>query len=150
MTREETTQIILKLHGAYFSQDRFVDSRDFEARINIWDAYFKDFTYAVVNQAITEWIGSKSTMPQISELLPRCKDLRDIESCPKDDPMNWKSTAEMVWDARHGELKDEDIPEWITKATDDLVKWLRSDPKMRAKFDKENSDLGSSALPYEI
>ena len=64
--------------------------------------------------------------------------------------MNWKSTAEMVWDARHGELKDEDIPEWITKATDDLVKWLRSDPKMRAKFDKENSDLGSSALPYEI
>jgi hypothetical protein len=91
-------------------------------------------------------------MPQIAELLPRCKDLRDLESYPKDDPMNWKSPAEQTWDAEHGELKDEDVPQWIKDLTDEFVKWLRADPKMKAKFREEEKKKngGSDCLPYEI
>ena len=96
------------------------------------------------------------TYPQISELLPRVKDIKALAQSPKNID-NIKPTWEVIWEARHGELKDEDIPPEISAMTDEFVKWLRSDPKMREKWKKEQEakkrhTLGeeSSFLPYEI
>ena len=156
MTTEETTKILLKLHNAYPNQDKFLNSQDFNARISIWDVYFKDFPFSMVEQAVNEWIATMKTYPQISELLPRVKDIKALAQSPKNID-NIKPTWEVIYEARHGELKDEDIPPEISAMTDEFVKWLRSDPKMREKWRKEQEakkrhTLGdeSNFLPYEI
>lgn len=156
MNKEETTKIVLRLHGAYFSTDKIFNSSELDHRINIWDVYFKDFTYKTVSQAVDEWIKANKVMPQISELLPRCKDLRSLEQGSLEDVENLKPTWEMIWDARHGELKDEDISPEIRKMSDEFVKWLRADPKLKAQWKAqqnnkpiESADM-SNVLPYEI
>ena len=169
MTQEETAKIILKLHGAFFSKDRFMNSQEFEARVNLWDMYFKDFTYDVVSQAVSEWIASNKEMPQISELLPRCKDLRILKLSPSSKDM--KSTAELNWEARHGVMTEDHVsPKWITDMTDEFVKWLRADPKTKQRWLEEErkpkeaanapipevkpevkqSEVMGNVLPYEI
>ena len=156
MTKDETTKIVLKLHGAYFSTDRIFSSMELDQRINIWEIYFKDFSFSTVNQAVDEWISNNKTMPQIAELLPRCKDLRTLEQGSLKDASNLKPTWEMIWDARHGELKDEDITPEVRKMTDEFVKWLRADPKLKAQWEKEQknkptqSEAMGDCLPYEI
>lgn len=159
MTRDETAMVVMKLHGAYFSQDRVFNSKELENRIDIWDVFFKDFTFKTVNQAVTEWIGTQKTMPQISELLPRCKDLRILEQGTLADASSLRPTWDLIWESHHGELRDEDIPPEIRKMTDDFIRWLRADPKMKAKYKAEqnrrkptptdSADLGE-CLPYEI
>lgn len=171
MTMEETTKIVLKLHGAYFSKDKIYNSSELESRINLWDMYFKDFTYDVVSQAVSEWIASQSNPPQISELLPRCKDLRLLKQSPK-NPGELKSTAELIWEARHGVMTEDHVsPKWITDMTDEFVKWLRADPKTKKQWLEEEkkqkeaeekkeqakateevkqSEVMENVLPYEI
>lgn len=156
MTRDETTKVVLKLHGAYFATDRIYNSVELDQRINIWDVYFKDFTYKTVSQAVDEWISSQKTMPQISELLPRCKDIRIEEQGSLKDASNLKPTWEMIWDAKHGELKWEDISPEIKAMSDEFVKWLKADPKLKAqwKAQQKNKPIKSEelgdCLPYEI
>lgn len=170
MTQEETANIVLKLHGAFFSKDRFMNSQEFEARVNLWDMYFKDFTYDEVSQAVNEWIANNKEMPQISELLPRCKDLRALKQSPK-SPEDLKSTAELNWEARHGVMTEDHVPpKWITDMTDEFVKWLRADPKTKKRWLEEErkqkeaentpipevkqevkqSEVMGNVLPYEI
>lgn len=160
MTLEETTRVVLKLHGAYFSKDRIYNSSELESRINLWDMYFKDFTYKVVDRAASEWIANSKEPPQISELLPRCKDLRELERGSIQDADNIKPTWEMTYYARHGELKDEDISPEIRALTDEVIKWLRADPKTRKEWAEEEakeknkqytkSEVLGNVLPYEI
>jgi hypothetical protein len=147
MTREETIKIVMRLHGAYFSQDRVFNSAELDSRIDIWDVYFKDFTYRTVDLAVSEWIANNKTMPQISELLPRCKDIRIMEQGSLTDAATLRPTWELIWESKHGELKDEDIPPEVKAMTGEFVKWLRADPKMKAKY--KNNESGSF-LPYEI
>jgi len=140
MTEKETALIIKKLHDIYSHQDRFVTAEDISSRITYWDVFFKDFTYQVVNQAVDDWIRSHKEMPVPSDLIQSCKDYRDLYACPKGNPMEWKSTAEQVWDARHGEMgEDHTPPKWITDMTDEFVKWLEADPKTKAKYKKEET-----------
>lgn len=139
MTQEETAKIILKIHGAYFSQDRFMTSTDFESRVTLWDTFFKGFSYKVVDQALGEWIKENKTIPQVSDLFQRCKDLRDLENYPKDDPMNWKSHAEQITIARMGDPDTWPEPDWL--------------PELREKFlsaMREEAIKKSGSLPYEI
>ena len=156
MTKEETTKIVLRLHGAYFSTDRIYNSSELDHRIGIWEIYFKDFTYRTVSQAVDEWIKANKVMPQIAELLPRCKDLRALEQGSLTDVENLRPTWELIWEARHGELKDEDISPEIRKMSDEFVKWLRADPKLKAQWKKEQknnptqSEAMGDCLPYEI
>ena len=156
MNKEETTKIVLRLHGAYFSTDRIFNSSELDHRINIWDVYFKDFTYKTVSQAVDEWISNNKTMPQISELLPRCKDLRLLEQGSLKDVENLKPTWELIYDARHGEMTWEDVPQNIKDMSDEFVKWLRADPKLKAQWKAQqnnkpikSADMGN-VLPYEI
>lgn len=138
MTQEQTSLILLKIHGAYFSQDRFANSAEFSSRINLWDVYFKDFTYEVVNQAVTEWIASHKEMPQISDLIQRCKDLRDLANFPKDDPMQWKSYAEQVTIARKGDPDTWPDPDWLVQVRNNFIESMKAEQN------------NGKCLPYEI
>lgn len=156
MTHEETIAIVRKIHDIYSTQDRFIDTKSIEARINYWEIYFKDFTFAVVNRVVDEWIKSHRDMPMPSDLLQSCKDYRDLYAYPKGDPMNWKSTAEQIWEARHGVITEDHVfPKHITDMTDKMIEILRTDPAVRKQYEESHpesaiiSDLGDG-LPYEI
>ena len=144
MTEEEATKIVLRLHGAYYSQDSYADTAELERRIAIWADKFKLFTYKVVSQAIEEWINEQKTLPHISEILPRCKDLSLLEQGSLKDPVNLKPTWVQIWDATHGEMTDEQIPQWIREMSDDMIRAMLTPPK---KVDVP--DMGDG-LPYEI
>lgn len=147
MTREETTTIVLKLHGSYFSQDRIFNSIELERRIDAWEIYFKDFTYKTVNQAVEEWVKNNKVMPQISEILPRCKDLRTMEQGSLKDAANLRPTHELIWEAKHGPIENMAVPEWIQNLTTAMLREMLTPPKNRRKADVP--DMGSG-LPYEI
>ena len=147
MTREETTTIVLKLHGSYFSQDRIFNSIELERRIDAWEIYFKDFTYKTVNQAVEEWVKNNKVMPQISELLPRCKDLRTMEQGSLKDAANLRPTHELIYEAKHGPIENMPVPEWIQNLTEGMIREMLTPPKNRRKADVP--DMGSG-LPYEI
>lgn len=147
MTDKETTIILLKLHGAYFSQDRFADSQEFEHRAAIWGVYFADFPYSVVNKVVTEWIATRKEMPQISELLPRCKDERTALQSLK-DPENIKPTHEIIYLARHGEPPEK--PE-VSRMIDRIIEEMRKDPKIKAIHEAhQKQQENKNFLPYEI
>lgn len=147
MTLEETNLICLKIHGAYASQDRLYNSTEFSQRVNIWNIYFKDFTYKTVNKAVEEWISTQKTMPQISELLPRCKDLRTMEQGSLKDAANLRPTHELIYEAKHGPIENMPVPEWIQNLTTAMLREMLTPPKNRRKADVP--DMGSG-LPYEI
>lgn len=158
MKINETSQIVMKIHSIY-GQDRFANSAELASRTNYWDIYFKDFSFDIVNKALDYWIKSHRDMPTPSDLLPKCKDLRfELLNPPIDfaNPENIKPTWELIYDARHGELKDEDISPEIRKMSDEFVKWLRADPKLKAQWKAQqnnkpiqSADMGN-VLPYEI
>ena len=161
MTEDETKVIIKKLHDLYLHQDKFVTADTIHSRISYWDIYFKDFPYAVVNRAVDDWVKGHRDMPMPSDLLQACKDYKDLYACPSGNPMEWKSTAEINWEARHGVITEDHVsPKWITDMTDEFVKWLEADPKMKQQMRAEErkrreegkpvqTDMGDS-LPFEI
>lgn len=144
MTEEETRAIYLKLINAF--DVKFVSSREFDSKTRLWDYHFKDFSFNVVNRAVDEWIRECDTMPKISQLLPRCRDLRSLEQGSLKDAANLKPTWEMIYDARHGELKDEDVPTWIHDLSADVLKAIFLPPPNRKVID--TNTMGRT-LPYE-
>lgn len=144
MTENETRGIYLKLINAF--DVKFVSSKEFDQKTRLWDRYFKDFSFKVVNRAVDEWISEFDTMPKISQLLPRCRDLRSLEQGSLKDAAHLKPTWEMIYDARHGELKDEDVPEWIHDLSADVLKAMFLPPPNRKVI---NTDTMGRTLPYE-
>ena len=156
MTYEETTAIVKKIHDFYAIQDKFATVEDLITRANYWDVIFKDFTFSVVDKAVSDWMKSHRDMPMPSDLLQKCKDLRDLSHFPSGDPMTWKSTAELNWEARHGVMtEDHEVPKWISDMTDKMVEAMRQDPGIRKHYEETHPtkvnvpDLGDG-LPYEI
>ena len=144
MTENETRAIYLKLINAF--DVKFVSSREFDTKTRLWDQHFKNYSFKVVNRAVDEWIEEQDTMPKISQLLPRCRDLRSLEQGSLRDAANIKPTWEMIYDARHGELKDEDVPSWIHDLSADVLKAMFLPPPNRKVIDTR--EMGRS-LPYE-
>lgn len=144
MTENETRGIYLKLINAF--DVKFVSSKEFDQKTRLWDRYFKDFSFKVVNRAVDEWISECDTMPKISQLLPRCRDLRSLEQGSLKDAAHLKPTWEMIYDARHGELKDEDVPSWIHDLSADVLKAMFLPPPNRKVI---NTDTMGRSLPYE-
>lgn len=144
MTSDETTTILLKLSGAYFSQNRYLTSQEFGSRVILWDVYFKDFPYEVVNKVVTDWIATRKEMPQISELLPHCKDERTAMQNLK-NPEDIKPTWEIIYLSRKGEPPES--PEF-SQITERFIKWLKADPKLRQI--QEAKEQADNMLPYEI
>ena len=150
MTEKETALIIKKLHDIYSSQDKFVTAEEIASRITYWDIYFKDFSFKVVNAVADDWIRHQSKMPLPSEILPLCKDARDLMIMREQDlahPELIKPTWELIWDERHNYQEPEITPE-IRRMSDEFVKWLEADSKTKEKI-KNDNNLGN-AIPYEI
>lgn len=153
MKTDETKVIIKKIHELYLYQDKFVTAENIQSRINYWDIYFKDFSFEIVNRAVDYWVKSHRDIPFPSDLLPMCKQFRyEMVNPPIDfaNPENIKPTWELIWDARHGELKHEDISPVILAMSDRLIEALRKDAKMRKKYEEEQKGDLSNELPYEI
>ena len=152
MTREETAQIVKKLHDIYIQQDRYVTADSIKARINYWEIYFKDFTFAVVSKVVDQWIRHNHDMPVPSDLLQACKDERDMEYARAtniQDPENFRPPWELEYEARNGKIE---IKPEIAMMTDKIMDWLRTDPKLKAKYKAEQEEKAKNCgyLPYEI
>lgn len=153
MTRDETATIIKKVHDLYIHQDRFVTSASISARVNYWDIYFKDFSFNVVNKVVDLWAKSHRDMPTPSDLLPLCKDERQLEWSRAQNikAEDIKATHVLIWEARNGALEDAEIPKDISALTSRMVESLRRDPKIRAEYEARHPEqFADDALPYEI
>ena len=152
MNREETSTIVKKIHDLYIHQDRYITSASISARINYWDIYFKDFSFAVVNKVIDTWAKSHRDMPTPSDLLPLCKDERQLEWAREQNINDdVKATHVLIWEARNGALEKAEIPKEVRTMTDRMVESLRRDPKIRAEYEARHPEqFADDALPYEI
>ena len=148
MTCEETANIIKKVHDLYSHQDRYINSETIASRINYWDIYFKDFSYQVVDRCVDYWVKSHRDMPMPSDLLPLCKEERDIERSKAQnikDPENIKPTWLLTWEARNGSADNMEIPPEVSKMSDRLIETMQADKRMKQKWLEE-----SGQLPYEV
>ena len=152
MNREETSTIVKKIHDLYIHQDRYITSASISARINYWDIYFKDFSFAVVNKVIDTWAKSHRDMPTPSDLLPLCKDERQLEwARAQNINADVKATHVLIWEARNGPIEDLDIPPEITVLTERMIRELRNDKKIRVEYEARHPEtFADDALPYEV
>ena len=152
MTREETSTIVKKIHDLYIHQDRFINSSTITARINYWDIYFKDFSFKVVNRVVDIWAKSHRDMPTPSDLLPLCKDERQLEwARAQNINADVKATHVLIWEARNGPIEDLDIPPEITVLTERMIRELRNDKKLRVEYEARHPEqFADDALPYEV
>ena len=149
MTQEETATIIKKVHDLYIHQDRFINSSTITARINYWDIYFKDFSFNVVNKVVDLWAKSHRDMPTPSDLLPLCKDERQLEWARAQNirAENIKSTGDLIWEARNGPIENIEITPEIRAMTDAFIEAFKK--KNGDASVEEQGDLADS-LPYEV
>ena len=149
MTQDETATIIKKVHDLYFHQDRYVTSDIINSRVNYWDIYFKDFSFAVVNRVVDTWAKSHRDMPTPSDLLPLCKDERHMEWARAQNihAENIKSTADLIWEARNGPIENIEITPEIRAMTDAFIEAFK-----KRNGDDSVGDQGdlANSLPYEV
>ena len=152
MKYDETTTIIKKLHDIYIAQDRFATAGELMTRAKYWDIYFKDFSFAVVNKVVDLWAKSHRDMPTPSDLLPLCKDERQLEwARAQNINTDVKATHVLIWEARNGPLENAEIPKDISALTSRMVESLRRDPKIRAEYEARHPEqFADDALPYEV
>ena len=143
MTQDETATIIKKVHDLYAHQDKYITSSSITSRINYWDIYFKDFSFNVVNRVVDIWAKSHRDMPTPSDLLPLCKDERQMEWAREQNikAEDIKATHVLIWEARHGPLEKIPITNEVRAMTDRMIEALRRE--------EPQSDLANS-LPYEV
>lgn len=172
MTYDETAEIVKKLHDFYSREDRFATGQELISRTNYWDVIFKDFTYKVVDKVVNVWTKSHRDMPMPSDLLPMCKDERDLEwSVGKSINLeNMKPTHIQIWEARNGPIENMVVTHEASAMTDKLIEWIKADPKRRKEIIEEDkaekiaaavpnpgieqtiikSEVLGNVLPYEI
>lgn len=149
MDYKQSMAIVAKLHNAYV-QDRFAKPEELSKRIDLYTIYFADMPYRIVDAEVDIWIKSFREMPTVSELLSKCKDALSIESSPKfaDDI---KPTWWYILEARGVDM-DAPIPPEVTAMSDKLIKAMRRDPRLRARYEaeKKNKPTADGTLPYEV
>ena len=91
-------------------------------------------------------------MPTPSDLLPLCKDERQLEwARAQNINADIKATHVLIWEARNGPLENAEIPKEVRAMTDRMVDLLRRDPKIRAEYEARHPEqFADDALPYEI
>ena len=143
MTREETSTIVKKIHDLYIHQDKYITSASISARVNYWDIYFKDFSFKVVNKVVDIWAKSHRDMPTPSDLLPLCKDERQMEWAREQNikAEDIKATHVLIWEAHNGPLEKMPITNEVRAMTDRMIEALRRE--------EPQGDLANS-LPYEV
>ena len=153
MTQDETATIIKKVHDLYAHQDKYITSSSITSRINYWDIYFKDFSFNVVNRVVDIWAKSHREMPLPADLLPLCKDERQLEWSRAQNirAEDIKATHVLIYEARNGPIEDIDIPPEITVLTDRMIRELRNDKKLRVEYEARHPEtFADDALPYEV
>ena len=143
MTQDETATIIKKVHDLYAHQDKYITSSSITSRINYWNIYFKDFSFNVVNRAVDIWAKSHRDMPTPSDLLPLCKDERQMEWAREQNikAEDIKATHVLIWEAHNGPLEKIPITNEVRAMTDRMIEALRRE--------EPQGDLANS-LPYEV
>lgn len=143
MTQDETATIIKKVHDLYAHQDKYITSSSITSRINYWDIYFKDFSFNVVNRVVDIWAKSHRDMPTPSDLLPLCKDERQMEWAREQNikAEDIKATHVLIWEAHNGPLEKIPITNEVRAMTDRMIEALRRE--------EPQGDLANS-LPYEV